>query len=157
MKIKNRLLHMVKEHGKIVIVRGKKTKEMTGFTFTVRNSDLFNPLTTSEKRYVSIKLKDYAYEIDDVIKKLRKDKYSRQAVLAFAIDCKFPNCLVTLQFLIRNGKLNIFVFSRSLCIKTKLYCDIEIARKIGEIINEEFCTKTNYIRFLVGSLHIYIK
>jgi len=154
MKLQNRLIELLEKTGKVVVVRKKTTKELIDFTFLVTEFDY--ELTPSEKEYVRKKLKKYDKSFNRILLKLKKDVYSRQAVVRFNDEGRFPECFISIQFLIRNNELFTLVNSRSLDVKKKLIQDIEICKKFSEIIENKFKVNLKYIKFRVGSMHFYI-
>ena len=149
MKLQNELIHLLKKSGCDVIVNNKKTKELIDYSFNVYNFDY--KLNFNELLYVRKKLKKYNKQILIAVKKLKNDKFSRQAVIQFNVYNNLPECLIQIQLLIRKDKLYVIVTSRSLDVKTKLFQDIEIARQIANMFGFQY----EYIKFNVGSLHYY--
>jgi thymidylate synthase len=136
-----------------IIIKKKRYKEVLNYVFSV---NIF-PIHVQKKDYLYInrKIKKYEKYINYVANKLIKDNNTRQAILVFDTMNTRPNCIVCLQFQIRHNNLYITVFSRSLNIYTKIYCDVALAYKIGKIlikkINKKITIKN--ITFFVGNIH----
>lgn len=150
MKLKEQLILKLIKHGKEIIVRGMKTKEICDYSFKITKFDY--SLSNTEKKYVDRKLKKYEKEIDKALLKIIKDTNTRQSVIQFSIDGNKPECINQIQILKRNRELIVILTSRSMDV-TKVYQDIEIGKKIAEILEIEL----NYIRCNIGSLHLYLK
>jgi len=155
MKLKTKLINYINKNGKIVIVRELKTKEVLNCSFKVKEFDY--KLNEEQEKYVKDKLEEYEENIVYAIDSLINDLNSRQSFIQFKILQELPNCVVSIQFIIRNSKLYIIVTSRSLDVKTKLECDIEIAKRISNKICKKFGIELNEILFNVCSMHYYIK
>jgi len=153
--IQKELYNFVKEKGRICVIRKQLTKEVCNYSFNV--TDFNYKLNKSQYEYVRRKLLKYKKDINQCIKKLVDDNYSRQGVIAFDINSNKPNCVMSLQYLIRNNKIYCIATSRSLDIENKLLQDIEISRKIGEKIKEATGYDFYMTTFNVGSLHFYLK
>jgi thymidylate synthase len=151
------ILNDIDKHGRIVIVRGMKTKEILDYKFNVDTEDIQYKMIPSELIYVYEKLEKYDYQIFKVLEILKNDLNSRQAILLFDIHDKMPECVVSAHFLIRDKKLICLVTSRSLDVKTKLYTDILIVKKICERIEKELNVQLKYLSFQVNSCHYYTK
>lgn len=104
-------------------------------------------------------------QITHVIRTLQKDPDSRQAILGIWDPNLDPGyiesgittipCTLSLQFLIRNGKLNCICTMRSndvwLGIPNDIFCFTSIFRMIADVLGIEM----GYYQHQVGSLHIY--
>lgn len=155
MNLQKKLIKQIDYLGKIVKVRGMKTKEIICHTFIV--DDYYYELNKIEKEYVRRKLITYKKQINKVLRILEIDTHSRQAVIQFNTNSSKPNCVLSIQFLIRGNQLIVLVTSRSLDVKNKLYTDIEIAKKIAISICDKFNITINCMVFNVASLHYYKK
>jgi thymidylate synthase len=154
MRLQNDLLAILRKHGKTEIVKGKKMKELYGQSFFVTSYDYI--LNKNKMDYVYNKITTYRYNILQVIKKLEKDKQTRQAMLMFNLNGNKPNCIVSIQFMIRKSELHVFVYSRSLDVKKRLLQDIEIVKRMSDIVSKYFVINTKSIRFFVGNMHYYV-
>jgi len=117
-----------------------------------------------KKPYKKIKITSYKNVLDI----LTKDKFSRQAILHYnlplhyAINKKDIPCTVCTQILIRNGKLNFFVFQRSSDLYLGLPYDMSwhcylIKRLVGELKKRNMKIKPGHLTIFIGSAHIYKK
>lgn len=151
----NEVIELINKYGQDIEIKGRKTRELIGCKFKVPN-DLEYKLDKNQKWYINKKIRTYRDAIDRVIEILKDDINSRQAVLMFKADRKsWPECVCVLNFIIRNGQLYTYIYSRSLDVKEKLNQDIEIARKISKIVGDAVGVKLKFITFFVGSAHFY--
>lgn len=114
---------------------------------------------------------DYSYndrmygKIRDIIRLLKKDSDSRQAIINIWNDKDYKGiggikrvpCSMYYQFLIRNGQLNIIYNQRSADAVTHLGNDVYLAYKLMEFIASEIGVKPGYLFHNIGSLHAYKK
>jgi len=90
-----------------------------------------------------------------IIDKLRQDSQSKSAVAQFFVDDESKPCLSTLDFKIREEKLEVTAFFRSQDVWRRqpdniiflIDCSLEVARAVG--------VKPGLIRAFVSSAHIY--
>jgi len=154
--VKRHLINDIQEYGHSTIVDNKETKELVGFQFSVNNDEeIF--LTDEDRSYIEKKIQEVRKDIDRCKVLLHKDRNSRQAIIPFLQDIKIPNCFVSINLLIRDDEVYCFCYSRSLDVKNKLECDIDICRRICSEICEEFDANLKLLKFIVGSLHYYAK
>lgn len=99
---------------------------------------------------------------DRLIKLLKKDKFSRRAVLDLyesdsGIDyfAKDIACVCTVQFLIRKEKLDVIVNMRSNDIIWGLPYDVYLFTMLQELLSLELCVELGNYYHNVGSMHIY--
>jgi len=159
MKLQDYLRETISTLGEYALVRDMMTKEVIGFSFTVFPEQAFTAIAfidNEQKQYIKQKMKEVDKDLKDAIKKLKKDLHSRQAAIALSLKGEKPNCLATIQFLIRDTKLVVIVNSRSLDVQNKLYQDIEFVRRLAYRVCKQFNIKLKYIRFFVGSMHYYV-
>ena len=155
--LQEKILDDINKHGRVVIARGMKTKEILDYKFNVETGDIQYKMIPSEMIYVYEKLEKYDYQIFKAIDILQNDINSRQSIVLFNNDDKMPECLVSAHFFIRNKKLICLVTSRSLDVQNKLYTDILIVKKICERIEKELNVRLSYMSFQVNNCHYYIK
>lgn len=100
--------------------------------------------------------------IIEVIGTLRKDKDSRQAVLSIYDSCLDLNvetkdvpCTETLQFLIRDNKLNMIVNMRSNDIVWGFPYDVFMFTSLQEVIANTLNVELGTYYHNVGSFHVY--
>jgi len=155
MKLKTKLINYINKNGKEIIVRGLKTKEVLNYSFKVKDFDY--ELNEEQEKYVKDKLEEYEEEIIYAIDNLMQDLNSRQSVIQFRVLQEYPNCCISIQFIIRNSKLYSIVTSRSLDVKSKLECDIEICKRISYEICKKLNIELKEILFNVVSMHYYLK
>lgn len=149
-----KLLKALRTNGNKVVVNKKKTKELINVHFEVNKFDY--QINISEIKYIQDKLLQYEQQLIHVIKLLKIDRNSRQAVIVFDQNTDKPNCVVSTQFIIRNNLLYCICNSRSMDIKNKMFTDIEIARLMCSDILQRFTkVKLHSIFFKIGSAHYY--
>jgi len=98
-------------------------------------------------------------QIDWVIEKLRNKPETKQAAITLLnapihLNMHIP-CVCSLDFKIRDDKLNLYLFCRSQDIAKKMYADslalLKIVNKISTVLNIEVGKMTSFI----SSAHIY--
>lgn len=99
-------------------------------------------------------------QIENVINLLRKNPFSRRAVIQIFDGedlVKYPEipCTCTLQFLIRNGKLHLVTYMRSNDAYLGLPHDVFAFTMLQEIIARSLSVDVGYYYHNVGSLHLY--
>ena len=114
---------------------------------------------------------DYSYnermigKIKDIIRLLKKDPDSRQAIINIWNDEDYDGigghlrvpCSMYYQFLIRNGQLNIIYNQRSADVVTHFGNDVYLAYRLMEHIAHLLDIKPGYLYHNIGSLHSYKK
>jgi len=101
---------------------------------------------------------DIQNPVEAISKKLNENLYTRNAVLLFSTykNNKIP-CINSIQFLYRNGKLNMFFTARSQDIYRKFPCDVMCFSLLATKIAEKLNLKLGAIHANIISAHIYIK
>lgn len=100
-------------------------------------------------------------QFTNVTELLRKNKYSRKAVIQLfdaedlAEDHNDIPCTCTLQFMIRNDRLHLFVNMRSNDVIWGLPHDVFSFTMLQEIMARDLCIELGGYKHAVGSLHIY--
>lgn len=157
-KLKKDLLQELLLSGELIVTRSLETVEITGINFTIIPRS--EKLNSEQEQYVTNKIREIDQDLLDCWIKLKRDSSSRQAVIQFTQKTntlELPNCIVSIQFLVRNNRLEILVFQRSLDIINKLKQDVEFVRRIGKILNKTLNIKKIRIKYFVGSVHYYCK
>ena len=102
-------------------------------------------------------------QIANVNRGLKKNPNTRRAAIqlfdAADIDVKHKDvpCTCTLQFLLRDGKLNLIVYMRSNDAYLGLPHDIFCFTMLQEIMAREVSAQLGTYKHMVGSLHLYDK
>ena len=102
-----------------------------------------------------------APNLDRVIEKLRKDKDTRQAVISIYntkdmfVKTKDVPCTLTLQFLIRDEKLNMIASMRSNDFFWGLQYDLFRFTLLHELVANELEIPLGWYCHFDGSLHVY--
>jgi len=115
---------------------------------------------------------DYAYHdrmyvsLDAVIKELRKNRDSRQAIISVwdpRVDIyglggkrRVP-CSMYYQVLVRDGRVNIIYNQRSADVVTHFGNDVYLAFKLMEYVAKYIEVKPGHLFHNIGSLHAYKK
>ena len=100
-------------------------------------------------------------QFNNVLAKLRDDPDSRQAVIALytaqdsGIQSKDIPCTCSLQFLIRNNRLNLLVYMRSNDLIWGMPYDIFSFTLIQEYLANLLNIEIGWYEHVVGSMHIY--
>lgn len=106
--------------------------------------------------------KRIAEYIPSIVRKLKSDKDSRQAIINIynsnndSYYCgKDTPCTLALNFIIRNNKLNMIVYMRSNDIIWGLPYDIYMFTTMQEVIANELGIDLGFYRHIPTSLHVY--
>jgi thymidylate synthase len=103
----------------------------------------------------------YINYFEEVVKELNRDNNSRRAIMKFvSIPTITQPCLISLQFLIRNNKLNVIANLRSSELNNFLPYDICLIKMITENIKSNLDHKNielNNIFINAASAHILAK
>lgn len=101
-------------------------------------------------------------QIDKVINILERDQHSRQAVVTIWDplydgygDVNDTPCTTTLQFLRRNGGVEMSVYMRSNDVWWGLAYDMYQFTMLGEAVADHFCESLVKYTHFVGSFHLY--
>ena len=147
----NKHKELLDKTGKIVEIQ-KRTSELQGVNITVDAKD-FLDLHYEEYEY-QMEYGRILIELPSIIKRLKKNNSSRQCVINNWDPKKNP-CIVMLQFLYRDGQLNLFVFIRSSDI-FRLPNDIITLCHILKTVSNGVKLEIGDIKFFITSLHSYI-
>jgi len=101
-------------------------------------------------------------QLSDVIGILKKPDSRRAVIQLFdALDLKEKHknvpCTCTLQFMLREGRLQLFVNMRSNDIHWGLPHDVFCFTMVQEIVARSVCAELGTYKHAVGSLHLYVK
>lgn len=101
-----------------------------------------------------------ADKIDDVVKRLKEDKDTRQAVLTIYQNdvcriTKDPPCTLNLHFLIRNNKLNLITYMRSNDIIWGTPYDIFMFTTLQRLVANKLWIEVGWYKHIPSSLHVY--
>ena len=155
MTLQNDLLALIESEGEYVMVNRKDTRELLDVSFNVDTNKLYE-LSRIQYDYVTNKLLECRNDMYKMIGILSQDLYSRQVCFTLNLEGEYPNCIVSIHFLIRNNVLHCFVYQRSLDVKNKLHQDIYFVQKLLHILSNHFRIKETKLRFIIGSLHYYL-
>lgn len=104
----------------------------------------------------------HANQVAMVIDKLRQDPSSRQAVISIyakedllGAGGKNTPCTLTLQFLLRDGKLNAIVNMRSSDVVKGLTYDVFVFTMVQEYVARQLGVELGKYHHNAGSLHLY--
>ena len=161
----------------IVSVRGISTAYLFGellWYFTGRNdlefiskfSKFWKHLSddgkTANSAYGYIMMKKHGFnQINKIIQLLEKDPYSRRALINInvpnrkVIETKDEPCTIALQFLIRNGKLNLTAMMRSNDIWLGTPYDVAFFTELQRYMAKRLNVKSGTYTHFVVSLHLY--
>jgi len=97
-------------------------------------------------------------DLDDVIELLRREPYSKRAVVTFvgAGDGKVP-CINAIHFLLREEALNVTYFSRGQEIYRKFYADGACVFEMASRVAKELNVPLTHITGMISSAHIYLE
>jgi thymidylate synthase len=137
----------------------KNTVEVRGVAFAIEPEyDIEKQpidIAWAQKRHDMVRTK-VLFNINQVIKLLKEDPTTREAYI-LEMDYHPYNvpCNLAHQFMIRDGKLEVFVYLRSSNSLEILPLDIYSARKVQEEIAAALNVPIGRITFFVGSFHVY--
>lgn len=100
-------------------------------------------------------------QLDEVIRLLKADKYSRKAVLSITdpkvdkLTTKDFQCTIALQFLVRNDELTMTVYMRSNDVYFGLPYDYIYFTSIGQYVTEQLGIPFVNYQHCVTSMHMY--
>lgn len=119
---------------------------------------------TSNSAYGYILMKKYGFnQIEQIISLLEKDATSRRAVLNISdpainrIETKDMQCTMSLQFLVRNGRLEETVYMRSNDVYFGLPYDYFFFVSLGQYIASRLNLKLGLYTHHATSLHMYLR
>ncbi len=119
---------------------------------------------TNNSAYGYILFKKYGFnQVEQIIELLKKDKYSRRAVLNISdpainrIETKDMQCTIALQFLIRNNHLEETVYMRSNDIYFGFPYDYIFFVSIGQYIAKNLGIKLKLYTHHATSMHMYLR
>ncbi|MEM2258205.1 MAG: thymidylate synthase [Candidatus Caldarchaeum sp.] len=97
------------------------------------------------------------FQINQVKKLLKTDSTTREAyILEMDYHPENVPCNLVHHFMIRDGKLELFVYLRSSNSKDILPLDIYSAKKVQKEIADFLGIPIGPIKFFVGSFHVYV-
>ena len=104
----------------------------------------------------------YAHQLDFVIQDLRREPYSRRAVMSirdFDVDSKndHPACLQSIQYFIRDGKLDCCVLFRSNDLPEAFFMNAFALIKLQEKVAAELGVPIGSYSHRSNSMHAYEK
>jgi thymidylate synthase len=141
----------VRKKGDIVITRGKKTKELSNVYLRIDSEQCQG--VYDEKEF-KIEFRTSLKQIKNISALLKKDNYTRQAVIDNWNTDK--PCNVLLQFLYRQKALDLIVYSRSIDI-TRLKNDMLSLASFLRVLSLETGLETGRLHMHIASLHKYVK
>lgn len=130
--------------------------------------DMWNKISddgvTNNSAYGYILKEKFGFDqIEKIIELLKKDPTSRRAVLNInsanksVIETKDEPCTISIQFLLRNGRLNCTTVMRSNDLYFGLPYDAIFFTELQKYIASRLKCKVGFWTHFVGSMHIYMK
>lgn len=101
-------------------------------------------------------------QLTNTINLLRKDSNTRRAIILIhneydlIVGGRDIPCATSIQFLLRNGKLNCIVYMRSQSVLMVMPYDLYLFTMLQEIIASELEVELGYYIHTCGSAHIYL-
>jgi len=132
--------------------------------FIGKYAKMWNTLTddgkTVNSAYGHMIQKRYGFDqLEYVINLLKKDKYSRQAIIHFKtptdVVSKDVPCTVSMQFMVHNGKVHGHVYMRSNDIWFGTPYDVAFFALLLQIVAYKTNIPLGYYHHTVGDLHLY--
>lgn len=154
--IRKSLVERVTELGKTRFVSGKKVRELINVPVHFPSYYEVTGLSKSQAKYVDDKILDYEFDLSRCISLLEFDRTSRQAVVQLDIESEFPNCMISLQFQVRDDSLTTTVIMRSWDVKEKFFQDYAIASRMSKRIAEKLKCEIKGTLFFATNAHYYL-
>jgi len=151
------VLLMVLQNGNVRIISGRKVLEVCGLTYSVVDTTVLPPMQNEAKTYGEF----LRHQFPAIIKRLTKDPNTRQAVASVwdHEDCRKKGhvpCTVSMQFLLRDKKLEMCVFSRSSDVINLLPSDMAVFAGFQKKVAKAVKAKLGFLVHMIGSAHIYM-
>lgn len=146
-EIKDRI---IKKYGKKSMIKWM----MSNFLEQKRVAELKNALSYGSRLFNY----EGKNQIDWVINKLKKKPETKSATITLLMpnhDKGYIPCVSTLDFKIRNKKLMLIAFCRSIDFGNKAYANMLALNKIQKIISEKIGVPTGELVMHIASAHIY--
>lgn len=95
--------------------------------------------------------------VDKCVAELKRDLSSRRAIIYFGYAETVPSCLTSIQFLIRNDKLDVIANFRSWELSTFAAYDLCMLTTLATVVSNSVTIELNDLSVNVGSAHIIVK
>lgn len=119
---------------------------------------------TNNSAYGYILFKKYNFnQLEQIIELLKKDNYTRRAVLNISdpkinrIETKDMQCTIAIQFLLRNNKLEETVYMRSNDVYFGLPYDYIFFVSLGKYVAKQLNVELSLYTHHSTSMHMYLK
>lgn len=99
-------------------------------------------------------------QLDKVIGKLKRNKWSKSAIISFVNPPKdeyHVPCICILDFKIRGGKINTFAYFRSQDVGKKMYADLISLLHLSNKLKEELNKPIGSLTLFISSAHVYLE
>jgi len=141
---------------KITIVRGLKTKEILNRLIEIEEGIVrFSIRREYDNKEFGDDYKRIMKQMPFIVKTLRKDNFSRQAVISHW-DPEILQCITQLQFIVRCDKIHLFSTLRSSDVTGKLKNDIIFLSHILNYVSKKTNIKLGGMTIHIISMHKYI-
>lgn len=154
--IQNVLVNRVTSLGETRHVSGRKVRELINLPLEIPGYHTLPDLPKNQQKYVDDKIIDYLGQIERCYEILGGDRTSRQAVVQFDTTGSLPNCMVSVSFQIRKGKLYANVLMRSWDVKNKFFQDYAIISTMMKMIASELDSQIGGAVILIANAHYYL-
>jgi thymidylate synthase len=96
------------------------------------------------------------HDLQDVIDLLKREPATKRALITFAAQPggKVP-CITAMQFLVRDGAVQLLYFARGQDVFRKFYADALCLGRIGDRVATALALPLGLVRGFIGSSHIY--
>ena len=96
------------------------------------------------------------HDLQDVIELLRNEPATKRALVSFTVQRsgKVP-CITAVQFLVREGCLQLMYFARGQDVFRKFYADALCLGRLGDTVATALKLPLGMVRGFIGSSHIY--
>jgi len=156
-------------NGEIVEINGKKYREVRGVIFkdsVIKSDEDFGKRFPQADPFIASRRSEYILHAQweslcSTAKELRGEESSRRAIM-YCPDWYWenhPNCVVAIQFMIRNGKIETYVFMRSLEAKRGYPYDLYSVTDLLVTLNDLLYRDLEFgeIVFLVSNFHVEVE
>ena len=157
------------------ILKGRFDRQLNTKLIDIRGVDCIeqynvNYITDYDEKFVAKKInsasKEDKIEREKFIKEVKKgaekyvkeDLYTRQFVIQMKYDDKLElaSCLSLMQFIVRDKKIDLHIFSRSQNFDSNFLYDNQTYMKLLRVAYDEICKEWGWMEIVIGIIYIHI-
>lgn len=95
-------------------------------------------------------------QLPRAVRRLQRDPSTRRAVVSLVRTSGIPPCNCLLQFLLRDGRLHVHAYARSIDLKLGLPYDVGTWSVVGSVVASTINAARGDLVLHIGSLHHYL-